>query len=29
MLTGKIKTPRGADRWQATQVKGILERVGP
>ncbi len=28
MLTGKIKTPRGADRWQATQVKRILERVG-
>jgi DNA invertase Pin-like site-specific DNA recombinase len=27
MLTGKIKTPRGADRWQATQVKRILERV--
>jgi hypothetical protein len=28
MLTGKIKTPRGADRWQATQVKRIVERVG-
>lgn len=28
MLTGKIKTPRGADRWQATQVKRILERAG-
>jgi DNA invertase Pin-like site-specific DNA recombinase len=28
MLTGKIKTPRGADRWWATQVKRILERVG-
>jgi DNA invertase Pin-like site-specific DNA recombinase len=28
MLTGKIKTPRGTDRWQATQVKRILERVG-
>ncbi len=27
MLTGKIKTPRGADRWQATQVKRILERA--
>ena len=27
MLTGKIKAPRGADRWQATQVKRILERV--
>jgi hypothetical protein len=27
MLTGKIKTPRGADRWQATQVERILERV--
>ena len=27
MLTGKIKTPRGADRWQATQVKRVLERV--
>ncbi len=27
MLTGKIKTLRGADRWQATQVKRILERV--
>jgi DNA invertase Pin-like site-specific DNA recombinase len=28
MLTGKIKTPRGANRWQATQVKCIVERVG-
>jgi hypothetical protein len=28
MLTGKIKMPRGADRWQATQVKRVLERVG-
>ncbi len=28
MLTGKIKTPHGADQWQATQVKRILERVG-
>jgi DNA invertase Pin-like site-specific DNA recombinase len=27
MLTGKIKTPRGADRWQATQVKRIIERT--
>ncbi len=27
MLTGKIKMPRSADRWQATQVKRILERV--
>ena len=25
MLTGKIKTPRGEDRWQATQVKRIIE----
>ncbi len=28
MLTGKIKTPRGADQRQATQVKRILVRVG-
>jgi DNA invertase Pin-like site-specific DNA recombinase len=27
MLTGKIKTPRGADHWQATQVKRIIERA--
>jgi hypothetical protein len=27
MLTGKIKTPRGVDWWQATQVKRVLERV--
>ncbi len=27
ILTGKIKTPRGADRWQATQVKRITERM--
>ena len=27
MLTGKVKTPRGADRWQATQVKRIIERA--
>jgi hypothetical protein len=27
MLTGKVKTPRGADRRQATQVKHIMERV--
>jgi hypothetical protein len=27
MLTGKIKTSRGADRWQATQVKCIVERA--
>ncbi len=28
MLTGKIKTPRGAEQWQATQVKRIMERGG-
>ncbi len=28
MLTGKIKKPRRADRWQATQVKRVLERAG-
>jgi hypothetical protein len=27
MLTGKVKTPRGTDRWHATQVKRILGRV--
>jgi DNA invertase Pin-like site-specific DNA recombinase len=27
MLSGKIKTPRGEDRWQATQVKRIIERA--
>jgi DNA invertase Pin-like site-specific DNA recombinase len=27
ILTGKFKTPRGEDRWQATQVKRIIERV--
>ena len=27
MLTGKIKTPRGEDKWQATQVKRIIERI--
>ena len=27
MLTGKIKTPRGAEQRQATQVKRILERA--
>jgi DNA invertase Pin-like site-specific DNA recombinase len=27
MLTGKVKTPRGEDRWQATQVKRIIERA--
>jgi hypothetical protein len=28
ILTGKIKTPRGEDKWQATQVKRISERAG-
>ena len=27
-LTGKIETPRGAERWRATQVKRIVEPVG-
>ncbi len=27
MLIGKINTPRGADRWQAAQVKRIIERA--
>jgi hypothetical protein len=27
MLTGKIKTLWGGERWQATQVKRIIERV--
>lgn len=27
MLTGKVKTPRGAVRWQAIQVKRIIQRV--
>ncbi len=28
MPTGKIRTPRGSDRWQATQVNRILDRCG-
>lgn len=27
ILTGKFKTPRGSDVWQATQVKRIIERA--
>jgi DNA invertase Pin-like site-specific DNA recombinase len=27
ILTGKIKTPRGEDKWQATQVKRIIDRA--
>jgi DNA invertase Pin-like site-specific DNA recombinase len=27
ILTGKFKTPRGKDQWEATQVKRIIERI--